>query len=324
MTDYMLGIIGIAVSVGLFLIGYRKTVGAKKERIAGANAELAKILVRRIVLEKYAPSEAHLARLIEGKARDYRVRPGELLSETQLLNTIYTRIVESDLIPAEQRNEILDRIAPALSASEIAPVPEQIVEEVETSDRLARRTRADVALMAVMTSMVGGLVAVAPDIREFQARIPELLPAIAAIALASLGVIAALYTVLRLRATQEEVSGKTREVSHYLRFEEQVRELLERLAGRVRVPNPREAGDFLIEQGGRSILVEVKAWSRPVPSAILRRIAHRLREALNQTGATEAVIVTTGPIPHAKEVLPEEVKLMTLREFRNYLAHSTE
>ncbi len=44
-------VLGIVVSVGLFLIGYRQTVGARKERVTNANQEVEKILVRRIVLE---------------------------------------------------------------------------------------------------------------------------------------------------------------------------------------------------------------------------------------------------------------------------------
>jgi len=69
-SDSLLGILGIAVSVVLFLIGYRQTVGAKKERVAAADSEIEKILVRRIVLEGYVLKTADIERLAEGKARD--------------------------------------------------------------------------------------------------------------------------------------------------------------------------------------------------------------------------------------------------------------
>ena len=48
MSDYFLGVLGIVISVGLFFLGYRQTVGAKKERIINANGEVEKILVRRV------------------------------------------------------------------------------------------------------------------------------------------------------------------------------------------------------------------------------------------------------------------------------------
>ena len=84
MAGESLTIIGIAVSVSLFLLGYRQTIGARRERIRAANAELERILVRRIVLEKYTPTQMDLSRLIDGKAGDYRVRRADLISETPL------------------------------------------------------------------------------------------------------------------------------------------------------------------------------------------------------------------------------------------------
>ena len=83
MENYIFGTLGILVSVTLFLIGYCQTIGAKKERNRSANIDIEKILVRRIILETYEPSLDDLSRLIEGKARDFRVRSRELMSESQ-------------------------------------------------------------------------------------------------------------------------------------------------------------------------------------------------------------------------------------------------
>ena len=166
--------------------------------------------MRRVVLEKYAPNETDISRLIAGKARDYRVRSGEVLSEAQVLNTVYTRIMESDLITADQREEILDRIAPVLSESEATPVQEEALEEVASSDRRLRATQAAVATMAVLTSVVGGLVTIIPiipAIQTMEAMIGELLP-VTATAGASLAVIALLYSVTQLRPSQEETTNK--------------------------------------------------------------------------------------------------------------------
>jgi len=323
MTDYLFGALGIAVSVGLFLVGYRQTIGARKERIAAANSELERILVRRIVLEKYVPNETHISRLIEGKARDYRVRSSELLSEAQVLNTVYTRIMESDLIPGDQREEILGRIAPVLSQSEAAPVQEEALEEVESSERRLRTTRAAVALMAVLTSVIGGLVTIIPEIQTLETRVRELLPLIASTAGMSLALIALFYSIARLRASQEETTNKAKELSKYFEFEAQVRKILAPL-GRLAEPSGGGRGfDFLIERDGRKIAIGVKAWSRPIPSSILTEVLKRLKHAAAQTGATEAILVTAGPVPHV-ELLADSsgVKVLTLRELRNYVALS--
>ena len=320
MADYLLGVLGIAVSVGLFLLGYSQTVGAKKERIAAANTELERILVRRIVLEKYIPREIDISRVVEGKARDYRVRPAELLSESQTLNAVYTRIVESDLIPAEQRDEILGRITPALSASEAAPVQEEALQEAASTERRVRGTQAAIAMMAVLTSILGGLVSVLPEIGDIQAKLRELLPVIAGTAAASLAAIALFSLVVRLRGSQEETPNKAKEVSRYFEFESAVRKTLEKF-GKVFASTGPEGFDFIFERGGKKIAVEVKAWSRSVPPAILRDVGDRLAAAAQRAGASEAILVTsTGSEPYS-ESLGENVhiKVMGLKDLQNYV-----
>ncbi len=90
MDDYVLGIAGIALSVLFFVAGYRQTIGAKKERANSANADVEKILVRRIFLESYTPRLGDISRLLEGKARDFRVRTEDLHTLSQVLNSIFT------------------------------------------------------------------------------------------------------------------------------------------------------------------------------------------------------------------------------------------
>ncbi|HEY2846801.1 MAG TPA: hypothetical protein VGI80_03225, partial [Pyrinomonadaceae bacterium] len=110
MEAYLLTGAGIIVSVALFLLGYRQTIGAKKERIGAANANLKRILMRRIVQEEYRPDPNDIELLIGGVAREYRIGEGDTLSPEDLLGSIYTDIAASDLIQAEQRNEILRRV----------------------------------------------------------------------------------------------------------------------------------------------------------------------------------------------------------------------
>ncbi len=205
MAEYLLGIVGILVSVLLFLIGFRQTIGAKRERVATANAQLERTLIRRVVLEKHTPSQVDLSRLIEGKARDYRVRSVELLSENQLLNTIYTRITESDLIPPEQRDEILQRLSPSLIAYETAPLHEEIIEEAAVSKRIRLRGDVAVALLGMVVSVIGGLVTVLPNLKVFNRfglRMADVFPTILGTAIASLLVIAVGYVLFRVRASQ--------------------------------------------------------------------------------------------------------------------------
>ena len=322
MTDYLFGAFGIVVSVFLFFIGYRRTIGVRKERIATANAELERILVRRIVLEKYLPSEIDISRLVDGKTRDYRVRPAEALSTTQLLNTVYTRIMESDLIPSDQREEILRRITPALAQSEAEPVQEEALQEIALSGRRLRTSRILIAAMAASSSILAGLITIIPEISTMESEMRELLSMIAIPAAVSLALIVTFYTATRLRASQEETTSRARELSKYISFEDQVRKTLERFGG-IKTPLDGDSGfDFLIERGGRKLVIAVKAWSTPIPASIISSNARRLKQAAAEIGAADTIIVASGSTHGVHGIAEAEgVKVFTLKGLRNYLAH---
>lgn len=322
MSAYILGIVGITVSMGLFLIGYRQTIGAKKERVNSANAEIEKILVRRIVLEGYTPNPVDVSRLLEGKARDFRVRAADLLSESQILNSIFTRVVETDFIPQNQREEILKRLVPAIADAESEPIEEEAITELPTTRRqFLARTIALVA-MGVIASLLGGLIAILPKLGTLQVKFSEILPAVGATFTASLVLIAFLVSFYRLRESQEETS-KSSTLARSVGFEREVVNVLEKAGFRLKVAGLRDEGyDFAFDRGGKKILVEIKAWSRPMPTRIVKRIAERLRQVAERERASEAIIVTPKPVRMPSHVLDEDlIRIMTLHEMRNYLTH---
>ena len=141
MEQFLSTLAGVGVSVFLFLIGYRQTIGARKEREFSANSDLERIVLRRIVLDNNIPQRTDLLRLINGKSIDHRVRHSDLLSVSQLLNVVYTRIVESDLIDSTRRQNILDLISPVLVRLEEIPVQENELNELKWIDRRRRITR---------------------------------------------------------------------------------------------------------------------------------------------------------------------------------------
>jgi len=73
-NEVFLSIAGIILSVLFFIIPYRRAVSARKERANSANAEVERIMLRRIFLESHTPRLDDIYRLLEGKARDFHVR----------------------------------------------------------------------------------------------------------------------------------------------------------------------------------------------------------------------------------------------------------
>jgi len=135
MIDYWLPLLGIFVSIILSMWGYRQIVGARRERIRAANSELEKVLIRRIVLESYQPIVDDLSRLIGGKAREHRIKRGDLLSETQLLETVFTKITESDFMTQDRRNEVLERLSSVFNKVEKVTEEETRIMELPRAER---------------------------------------------------------------------------------------------------------------------------------------------------------------------------------------------
>src|SRR5688572_11800281 len=243
MLDTLLASVGILVSLVRFFIGYRQTVGARKERIFACNAEIEKILLRRIVLESYSAARLDVERLIVGKARDFRIRPDDLLSPAQTLNSVYTRIIESDLLPAEQRRQILERIVPALTEAEVKPAAESALDATRARNNFLA-TAAAIGVMAVLASLAGALVAALPGVASLDKTYPDLAKSFVVTAAASLAVIGFWLAMHRIRASQENPSTRANEVERYVKFEGAVAAALQRLGFAVQPVPPGRAGDF--------------------------------------------------------------------------------
>lgn len=317
--DTFLAVLGIVISLVLFFIGYRQTVGAKKERITACNAEIEKILLRRVVLEGYAPARLDVERLMEGKARDFRVSSDDLLSTGQVLNTLYTRIVESDLIPAEERRALVGRITPALVECESKPIEEALLEITESRRGHSIAVTAT-TVMAILASLVGALTTALPDLANFDTTQPGMYRTFAATALVSLVLIAFVLVTYRIRNSQEQVSTKSSEIDHYLQFEKLIAANLKKAGFSVR-PVPREMmGDFLVERRGKKYLIEVKTWPRRVPAQLLKQLADNLSRTAAELGAPEVLVVTQVPVLDASEVheIPN-VTFLTQKQLTEFL-----
>ena len=322
MLDTLLAVVGILVSLVLFFIGYRQTVGARKERIFACNAEIEKILLRRIVLESYSAAGLDVERLIAGKARDFRIRPDDLLTPAQTLNSVYTRIMESDLLPAEQRRQILERIVPALTEAEAKPAEESAIDASRARHSFLA-TAAAIGIMAVLASLAGALVAALPGVASLDKTYPDLARSFVATAAASLAVIGFWLALHRIRASQENPSHRAKEVERYVKFEGAVATVLQRLGFAVAPVPPGRAGDFIAERGRRKIVVEAKSWAQRVPAHALDELAARLRQTAGESGAGEVVIVTALPVIDAGDATRVSgVEMLTIRELESYLART--
>ena len=317
-------LLGIAASAILFLVGYTRTVGAHRERVKAANVEVEKILLKRFVLESYRPNTNEVARLLEGKARDYGVKTRHLMSSEQVLTMIFTRIIENDFITAKQRSKILERISPPFEEAEESPIEEARVSELPPPQE-DLYTRTLIPLAGALVASVAGAafplyLFLSPNAEDSTSRAFAPVLIVFAIGLAlTIGI----FLMFRLREWQEEPSAVSAARSTD-NLEREVAEAVVESSAELILARPNASFDFEAVVDGRKILLEVKGWNGPIPVSLIRHTAEVLSQAVKAQGATEGIIVTRA---RARLYLPQaalrdqQLRFMTVRELRDYLAH---
>jgi len=180
--------------------------------------------------------------------------------------------------------------------------------------------------MALVASILGGFVTLLPKIGMMKMDFGNLVSALTATVAVSLGIISALYLFYRLRESQQEVtvSSSSSALEQAISFEREVAKAIEKKGLKLRPAGPRDRGyDFAIEHNGKKVLIEVKAWTRPMPIGLLSKTVDVLDKTVQIENAEEGIIVTKTPVDLKNIDLPgKKIRIMTLRELRNYLAHS--
>lgn len=319
MANYLLGALGIVISVALFLLGYRQTVGARRERITSANSDLERVLSRRVILENFLPGRQDIDRLRDGKSREYRVAVTDILLPVALMNIVYTRLVENDFISPDTRKQIVERLGPILERMNVSE--EQESEPVE--ENFARAALP--LLLAITTSAVGAAIAVLPKLRSIALGRKDVLEVISVTAGVSFGIIVTYLLFNRLRDAQEE--NLPRSASSILKeaadFESAVARAIKKSGFAVERPRTQSGYDWRVTtKTGDKVLVETKTWPSRVPMAIVRQMVERLTHLVAKEGAKEAVLVLRSPM-HLPEGLVGDapVKILSFRELRDYLGH---
>lgn len=290
MEGYIQTGIGIIVSVVLFFIGYRQTIGAKRERAKNANQSIHRVLLRRSVIEKYEPSNTDLTRLIEAKSREFQVNESDLYSNDQIVTNLFGEVFDSDLISPEQRSEIQARI------EKYFRVPDQNVEEIaNVRHSLIARSRSaapdSIIRMVAIASMLGATATgfVGTFLQGFERQV-------AISVLTSLGASLVILGVVAIYR-KNKLASESSDQNQY-----QFSKSFEVAVGKTIIKNgfsfdfsPLVNGsrpDFIVEIDGKKIAIETKDWDEHVPFRLVRRAIEDLRKTLDSPDIDRAILVT--------------------------------
>lgn len=318
MEQYLQTAIGIFVSVFLFILGYRQTIGARKERVKACNEKLIETILRRIILEKYTPKKDDVKRLIEGKARDYKVKQKDLLSEDQILNTIYTRIFENDLISQEQRDENIERLS-ALFVVDKKQINQDLdISFLNNKDRTRKFLNTITILLAFISTTVGVLVVSFDSIFSVEKIFDT---NILVTVLGSIAAIIAVYTFLRVKDYQEsseDLDLPKNPYRDYVKFEREVVLQLKKLNIETIIPNSKDDGfDLIAIINGEKVAIEIKYWRQRPPFGFIRQVLSRLKSSMDKEKINRGLVVTNDKFGLDEKLKFEDnIDIIDIRELK--------
>jgi hypothetical protein len=320
MDGYLQTGIGILVSLILFIIGYRQTIGAKKERAKNANLSIHRAIMRRMVLEDYAPVYSDVGRIVEGKAREFLVSQNDLLSEEQVLNSLYTEVFDSDLISSVQRVEIEQRLVSCFEKIEKEPSKPSF-EEFQQLNSERRKMKDNLAAMVISTSILGAMASVLFKFIETKTIQVEWLFSGLGVLVASIAILTSL-TIYRKNKEIEVVPSRRSAQIVSSAFEAEIANTLKKnnfdFVIEPNLGNLRP--DFLVKLGGKTIAIEAKAWQGPIPLHFVRQTLNYLNELIHSESIDKAILVTQKKTKFPLGALDsEKISVVSLSELSSEL-----
>lgn len=313
-----LALAGIAISILLFLIGYRKTIGAKKERVQTANKEIIESLLKRLVLEDFAPRTDEIERFASGKATDYLIRPQDVMSVDEIIDSLYTRVLDNDFIGPDQRRKIVDRLRTLSEVEDEEVISSETMVETATT---RTRTKYSALLLALASTIAASGVVFIIGIlfnQESFGRINKdaLIPVIVTF-LTSFATLIPIILLRRLKDSQEQ-TRISNPAEKYSELEKGIIQLL-RERGIPFEYNNEGPYDWHIKGKHRSYLVELKSSLTRLPSQYLQSLIKRLEESAIASKAS-SFIVSVEPVPdRIKSLETNHVKIINFDEFKRML-----
>jgi len=246
--------LGLGVPIITFLITYKKTVGARRERERTAYREIISIMVKLVAHEQINPNLDVISGLIRSKAREYNVNI-DIPSLPTIFEDVMTKFVENEFISQDVKKNLIDKVL---------SLQEEVLEAKEVKEaayRVGEATTAELlsTVTAILTTIVGAITVIAVT-KAIQPKIVLIAPFI---------IIATITTVLvtlffYLELTEESAKKET-ESARYGGpiFEKMVSSALEKILPKENIEwevtlSGGQRVDFLLQIDNEKIPLEVK------------------------------------------------------------------
>jgi hypothetical protein len=297
MDAYFTTGLGILVSIFLFLLTYLQTVGAKRVRAKFANQDIHQSFMRRIIFEEYVPKFKDLTKIVEGKAREFKVSINDLLSEEQILNALFTEVFDSDLISPRQRVEIENRLNECLDRIEQESEEPGIIDFRQLSFETKQKSE-NISILLGTASLFGATSSLAYTFIETKTLNTELILSGVGALVASVAALSAISVILKSKEVVEQPSRRVAQIVSS-ELENEVRKILEKEKIKYSI-SPRLGGmrpAFVLDMKGKKVVIDAKAWNNIVPLHQIRRTTDYLNELASTEGVDQVLLVTNKKTP---------------------------
>lgn len=305
-------VLGLVLTILFFVIGYRQTIGARKERARAANKRIVDVLFRRLTHEEsFGLSATIVEKVLDGWALDARIRSSDMLSPEEIEALLLARVLDNDYVAAEQRKSIVGRIQGifkeeptiSLSPDESAGLAKRQVE------RGILAIGSGIAAMAISL----GTATIFTDATIFKETNFEaiLVPLAAVVALTAVAM--TLYSSLRdnSRSLRQDYNGASPAATFERAFFRSAKRYVPTLA-----PSRFPQLDFTFTDGGAAYGVETRYNVNRLGKARLKNLADMLRQTAANLGLEKVYLVSgVPPDAEAAEIGGGKVEIVSTSQF---------
>jgi hypothetical protein len=312
------GLLGIVLTIVFFVVGYRQTIGARKERAGAVNREVTEILLRRLLLDaKFNPNIDTVEQLLKGKALEHRVRLADIYPIDSIFLLLHSNVLGNDYVQFTQRQLILKKINKCLGELEASSKATS-----ETLSKGARRRLRDGQFpVEIILGIASGLMAILVNLfatRIFIGEISDkfkiefLVPFLGGLILVTLTVIVLVVAVrLRDRTTPNKQTEFPPSVSESKDFELRFVHRLQREDIDFVFQN-REIDLIVLRNEGRvAVEIRYKILSKRFASHLVSRV----KIGMEKYECNKGYIVTKNQIDSAHDPKDPLVQIVTAEEF---------
>jgi len=305
-SSLILGLIGIGFSIVTFIITYKQTIGARRERAKNVIHEVNKMLYRNLILEEFIPTLEEINRILSSKILEYRIKESDLPADIDFLNTLYTRLVEDELIETKIKNKLISKIDEKIKSELKKIFVEEPIEERKDSDTYF------FFVSAILSMMIGMLAFLLP-LYDFKIPAFDMKDITMIISILFSMIVALLITQNILKQKDREVEESSPTKSRFkelLEFENKVYKKIknsgfENIKRDFRFEKDKQMFmiDFFAQKNKTNYYFEVKHFRTIAPTFILERLGKMATDIKERDKKAKLVLITKDKI-----ILNERIK----------------